>query len=404
MRLPITTAVLLAVLLVAGLSGNAHAVRLGPVDVSPYVSTTVTYDDNVFVRNINKTDDVYFQVSPGIMIQRVKGDNLLQAGYRADIYRYIDTGELNDVEDHSINAAAHLNTDGRLWLRLDDMANRGHEPRGEAVVAAQTLTRYYSNDLSAVVGYELTPKFGVSLAYTNYYADYFNSNAAIAVDYRDRVDNGVELTVKYRVTPKTKALVQGAFKDIYHTDNVDPRAAALNSREYWTLAGLTWDITGKSTGTVKAGYEWKKFKDAGMKDFATPVYIVSLNHRFTPKTSLTVTGTRRANETDDPDTQYYTTTNGALQMNFKPTGKIDIGPYVSYNNNRYHGATTISAGPPVVAARRIEDIYTYGLNLGYNMNKWIALKLGYNHDKKVSTIKTFDYTRNTVSFTVSAAL
>lgn len=402
MRRSITTTVLLAVLLVAGFSGNAHAVRLGPVDVSPYLSTTVAYDDNVYVRNINKTDDVYFQVSPGIMIQRVKGDNLLQAGYRADIYRYIDTGERNDVEDHSINAAAHLNTDGKLWLRLDDMAKKGHESRSEAVLAAQTLNRFYSNDLAAVVGYELTPKFGVSLAYTNYYVDYFNRNTAIDVDYRDRVDNGVELTVNYKVMPKTKALLQGAFKDIYHSDDTDPRAAELNSREYWALAGLTWDMTGKSTGTVKAGYEWKKFRAAGRRDFATPVYMVSLNHNFTPKTSLIVTGIRRANETDDPQTEFYTTTSGALQVNFKPVSKVDIGPYVAYNNNRYRGASTDPGDGTL--RRRIEDIYSYGVNVGYNMNKWIALKLGYNHDKKVSTIKSFDFTRNTVSFTVSAAL
>ncbi|HEX9861030.1 MAG TPA: outer membrane beta-barrel protein, partial [Nitrospirota bacterium] len=79
----------------------------------------------------------------------------------------------------------------------------------------------------------------------------------------------------------------------------------------------------------------------------------------------------------------------------------EVSPFFSFSNNRYAGDTTVT---PTLSVRRLENVYTYGLDVAYNMNKWIALTLGYNHNQKVSTIKTFDYTQNTVSFMVSATL
>lgn len=396
--------VVLAVLFVATFADNASAVRFGPVDLHPYLNTSVTYDDNVYVRNVNKKEDVYFLISPGLLVQRSKGDNLLELEYRADLYRYIDTAGDNNVNDHNLRGAAHLNTDGRLWMKLDDLARDGHEPRSEAVAVAAALNRYYSNDVTAEAGYELTKKLGLSLAYENYYVDYYNEDEVNnPVDYRDRSDNGVALTAKYQVMPKTKVLVQGTFKDIYHTDNnpADTLAPQLNSREYWAMTGVTWDITDKSTGVIKGGYEWKNFKSDAVNDFSTPVFLVSLNHRFTPKTSVTVEGSRQAYETDDPETDFYTSTKGAVKLGWKPAGKIEVSPFFSFSNNRYAGDTAVT---PTLSVRRLENVYTYGLDVAYNMNKWIAFTLGYNHNQKVSTIKTFDYTQNTVSFMVSATL
>lgn len=396
MRLHKLAAAVFAVAMMATFADDAFAVRLGPIDAHPYMAVKYTYDDNVFVRNSNKTDDWFVTISPGILIEHVKADNLLQFEYRADIYRYQDTAVLNDVEDHSIRGAAYFNTDGKLWFKADDLARKAHEPRSEAFVAGGALNRYYDNKLSTELGYEIGPKLGVSLAYANYFIDYTSNTN----NYRDRTENGVGMELRYKVLPKTKLVVEGVYKNVYHNDDSDVRAQTLNSNEYWTLVGLTWDITEKSTGEVKVGYAWKNFEFQNKSDFASPVYIVSLNHRFTPKTSIVIQGKRQANETDDPNTNYYTTTGGSVMLNFNPVKKLTVSPYASYYHNRYAGAT-VSGGD---RARRLENLYGYGLQVNYDMNKWISVGLAYDHSKKSSTLTSFDYTRNMVSLLLTGSI
>lgn len=387
-----------ALVFLTGMKAPA-ALNLGPLDVSPSLEFTSVYDDNIFVQNGGEVDDVFFLITPGISLALGQRDNRFELEYHADIFRYVDTGDANDTEDHYARGAAEINFAGGLSIVMDDLYAMKHEPRSEsnlAVSGVTPLSEYDANDLDVEVRYEASERFAAAVGYHNYLADYdLASNS-----FRDRTDHGVSATVYYRFMPKTALLLQGIYTNVYHTDDNSAAAAMLNSDEYWALTGLTWDITAKSTGTVRVGYEWKDFEHPRSNDFDSAVYIVSLDHSFTPKTSLSVTGVRQANETDDPAVSYYSTTGASLRARFNPVGRLEIMPYGSFAHNRYSGDVT-AAGD---TARRKDNVWQAGLDVGYEMNRWLGLAAGYRHSKRSSTLPFYDYTDNMVSVSIKGSI
>jgi len=375
----------------------ANAFRLGSFDAGLNLSVSSRYDDNVYITNGNEVDDFYFVISPGFYINNSQNmNNELKLTYNADIYRYIDTHAANDVEDHFVSGLIHLNKNGRVWLRVGDDFARKHEDRQHQFVTTGNIRKMYTNNLEAEVGIRFSEKFEVAFAYEMLYVDFTDSANA----YRDRTENSGSLTAFYRMMPKTRLLVQGIYKNIYHTDDTLAVTPTLNSDEVWAMAGVTWDITEKSTGIVKVGYEWKDMQHPAVNDYGTPIYIVEIQHDFTPKTSVALTGTRRAMETDDPNTSYYTTTTGEMRVALHPVRKLLVRPFVRYVHDRYNGATVMNGDRD----RRLENTFHYGIDLGYEVNDWLDVRAGYEFSKRSSTLPAYDYSKNLVSLTLSGSI
>lgn len=380
-------------------AAKAGAVMLGPVNLSPYVDFNAVYEDNIFVQNDNTVSDYYFIVSPGMLVQRIAGENQYELEYRADVFRYVDTGPENDVENHNLRLGLAIDSPSRLSLSLSDLGKRGHEPRSEqnfGVVRITQINEYWSNDAELGLTYAVSERFSLGLGYRNYYIDYDLAAQA----FRDRMDNGASLTLYYKFMPKTSVLVEGIYKNVDHLRSGLAAARMLDSNEYWAMAGLTWEVTAKSTGTVKAGYEWKIFKDPGSKDFKSPIFIVSVQHDFSPKTSVTLSGRRQAIETDDPLVAYYTTVQADLGLAYRPTGKITAAATGSWARDSYADETTVAGDN----GRRVDRAWSAGVDISYRMNKWLAFSAGYRHTKRSSTLPIYDYTDNVATVGVKISL
>ncbi len=380
---------------------NACALNFGRTTINPYVDFQPTYDDNVFRTNSAPVTDWFFLISPGIKLNVPQRDNLFQLEYRADIYKYVDTGDSNDVTDHYLHGAAAFNFPGGMWIKADDQANKSHESRGTAntVVNNGELSRYYSNLVNAEIGYAFADRYKISVGYQNFIIDYSLPQNR----FRDQFANAAILTFFYQLMPKTSSLVQGSYKRVYHDNgnqSVHEIAQTLNSNEYFAEGGLTWDMTAKSTGTIKGGYEWKLFDYPGQKDFRSPIFEIDLDHKFTAKTAIRLSGLRQAFESDDATSDYYTATMGSAEISYRPVTKIEIKPRGSYTDARY--AQDITVGTQT--GRRRDGIWAAGIDLTYNMNKWIAISAGYTHSKRVSNFTIYDYTDNLAMISIKATI
>ena len=403
-------ALLMAVSLLGVGVKDAHALNFGRTTLNPYVGFDTYYDDNVFRTNADRIDDWYFLISPGIKLSVPQRDNLFELEYRADIYEYIDTGNANDVVDHYLRGAAAFNFPGGMSIKVEDLANKAHESRGTENTAAigSNLSRYYSNTANAEIAYAFADRYKIALGYQNYIIDYNLSDQK----YRDQFDNAATLTLFYQLMPKTSALLEGSYKRVVH-DN--PNGASgetpglnrlFNSNEYRAEAGLTWDITAKSKGTIKGGYEWKIFDTAGSKNFTNPIFEVDIDHSFTAKTAIKLSGLRQAFETDDATqltqlgADYYTDTTGAIELSYKPVTKIEIKPRGSYSYDKYSQAITIGTQN----STRTDGVWNAGIDLTYNMNKWISVGLGYTHSNRASNFTVYDYTDNLATVKIKGTI
>ncbi len=394
----ITVAVLPVLFFAVFCARDASALTFDRLQITPSLDFSTAYDDNIFALDSNRVDDFYFQISPALLLKYGRTKNKLELEYGADIYRYIDTGDANNAEDQHVRAAAELNF-SRLYLKFNDILKHGHETRSEenpAIISITQLNKYLSNDFNAEFGYAFSERFRASLAYDFYLVGYTLDTSK----FRDLYKHEATASVFYAFMPKTSALIQGTYTRADHYNTNASSSSSFDSNEYWALGGITWDITAKSTGTVKGGYEWKVFDNPGSRNFSSPVFMVSLDHNFTPKTSIRVSGQRQAQETDDPLVSYYTSTNGTLGMVFKPFTKVEINPKGSIAYNKYSGPSLISGE----SIRRVETVANGGIDVQYHMNKWFTISADYKHTKRSSTITLYDYTDNMAIITLKASI
>jgi len=381
---------------------DAQAINLGPVVVQPNLEFAAIHDDNIFVVHpvpgTPKTPDWYFKITPGILLRMTPRDNLLELEYSANFLRYVNTGDRNNTTDQNVRGAVHLKFPRGLTLKIDDTLTKGHEPRSEQSLGTSgPLNRFLSNTAKIEGGLKFTERLNVGLYYSHFHVNYTPAE----INFRDRNDNSASAIVSYGIFPKTSVVLQGIYTDVTHLRHPGSVGGVLNSNEWWAMAGIVWDITEKSTGTIKGGYEWKNFRSPGRADFRSPIYQVAIDHKFTAKTSVNISGARRANETDDPAVSYYTSTSGAITLTFKPINKVSVKPAFIYTVNRYSGPTVAPDGQ---AGRRQDRIWSPGVEAVYDINKWVKVSGGYTYTERLSSLKFYQYRDNTFLIKLNASI
>ena len=77
-------------------------------------------------------------------------------------------------------------------------------------------------------------------------------------DDRDRVESLGRATCTGSSAPRSPRWSRGSYEAYAYDSN-----SAQDNNATQVALGLTWDVTAKSTGFAKAGYEWKTLRGAG---------------------------------------------------------------------------------------------------------------------------------------------
>ena len=369
--------------------------------IHPFLSVTQAHTDNLY-NDQAKASDFYNIVTPGFWLAvpaskeelatfntsslapgglALSNDKAKAVGryqtylaYNADIYRYHEKTDEN-VTDHKAAAFLQYNFRGGLSFDFVDQWKRGHDPRGTG--DSTTLDKFKTNLFGVNAAYELTKRFELQVEYSNFYVGYDNGR-----DERDRTDNSYGGSLHYKYSPKTTFFVE--YKNI----DVDYDLATYSdSSEDQVLAGMKWDVTAKTSGKLKLGYGNKDFDQAGRSDADNLVVELSGRYALTPKTSIEVTGTRKANETTIQGTNYVETDSLSVAYLQSITPRINAVVNLIYTNDSYDGATTVGS----VTQERDDDIFTFAPALQYSFNKWLFADLVYSYTKRDSNFDTYDY-------------
>jgi hypothetical protein len=114
----------------------------------------------------------------------------------------------------------------------------------------------------------------------------YNVNYERGANYNDRVDNSASAYVFFHVLPKTSLFFQYKFTDINYDNHDTNNAISIDSTENSYLVGARWNVTDKTTGTVKAGYQDKKFDLDSINKARIMNVEVNANYKMTAKTSI----------------------------------------------------------------------------------------------------------------------
>jgi hypothetical protein len=274
--------------------------RVGLLEIHPELTLAGGLDDNVFLEHDDEKDDNYWVVTPGINLALENKEHFFGLGYKVDIIRYNEYSS-QDSENHTAFGKVRLNFPGALFIKLDNVFQ---DTSDYATSEFVDRVKRQQNKANASIGLEFSDNFVFQLDYGSVYHKY-NPNEYLdtldldsAAEERmtktfealDRFEHEFGPAIYIKFLPKTSVLVEYHYGIINYFD-VDEDVENDNSSTFQqVMGGLKWEATAKSTGILKAGYQWKDYDEEknldGSKKSDKETWVVSgeINVEFTPKT------------------------------------------------------------------------------------------------------------------------
>lgn len=381
------------------LPGNIH---LGPLKIHPGVSVTESYTSNIFKEEDHKRGALITTVSPGIILQLPIQRHFLQLDYHAEI---IEAGRFHkqyDTDSHFVNGILNLDFNRLTILAGDNWQSNSTPPTTKSDIRQD----YLQNRAFCDVSYRLANRYKVTGFYrnTSRQFDNFRSPFDPAVDPRwdNYMENDMGAGLFYRFLPVTSVLFEYGFTHRNVTDRGLPDTDRdSDSHRYWL--GFMWEPTAKIVGTIKGGYYERNYDGRGSwSGFAMEG---DLKYKLTSYDTFTLKGFRTPLETSVTEAHtpgfapgrygtYYISTGGTFAYNHRFTYKISSIADVSFFNDDYREKGSLGK-------KREDDRFAAGIGALYQIQDWLALKLGYRYTNSDSNADDESYQENLFLGTLS---
>lgn len=383
------------------LSGKHGApVRMGGVLVYPKLLVSTGRNSNVAGANENYQTDLY-----SATVRTVQPEVDAQLTWRGDRYGLVYRGNFTRYSNYS------KNPDGS-----DDADNHTFELYGENVYSSRAR-------LSWGAGYQLGAdgrgsKVGVTNLQTSpdrwraptartmfaYGAPGSQGRLEFELNYIDkRYQNNLDSTAKlsysstnvatrffYRLQPKTRALVEVRRTYIKYPTPGSGADDPMNGNETRLYAGLNWEATAATSGTIKFGRMNKTF-DGNRNGANDTSWEAGVKWQPLNRTTLDFTASRALS--DGTGTGAYTAnSNYTLAWTHLWTERI---------NTRLSYSTLKSS---FVGAGRDDNTRNTGLKISYEWYRWLSLGLEYTDTTRSSNVDGQGFRRNVTMFSAEGTL
>ncbi|MCF7765983.1 MAG: outer membrane beta-barrel protein [Verrucomicrobia bacterium] len=378
----------------------------GPFLMRPRVALAESYNDNLFSQP-DGTGDLITSVSPGLNLQlgRQSG-NHISLDYGFSEHFYLDRSDLNSGE-HRFGLQTRLQGK-RLILTGSDSLQFLSSPIGLVSFVSATPPPVdpgqgtggggggsgggdpITVDPGAVQGGEVITSIGDRNVDRTTFSDNYNLGYGIsektgvylqgshsATDF----ENGVVLydltTVRatggfgYRAFPKVSLFGELFYRDTSTTPNFpgpeNPDLSAIGG-----FLGARGNFTPKLSGTVRVGYEQREASN-GADVPSAPVADLSLSHRFSDKTSMSLNFSRINDVSVQFASQVFTANTAGLQLSqaLGSSGKWRSNVGVGYSMFKYETLGVADANTDF-------DQFSANFGLAYQIQMWLSASLGYS--------------------------
>ncbi len=378
------------------------------------------YTDNAFNTRTDKKSDLYTILSPqvwismpgvnekpegldliaprsggGLSLSRERGETAKRYQafllYQSDIPIHSQNSPSGNMVTQNLQGGLAYNFRGGLSIEVNDEFSRNYETTDTSVlVGPGQVDKYNSNLFYAMLSYDTGRKLRFRLDYSHFLLSY----DAVRNALRDRVDNSFSTYLFYKLRPKTSLFFEYVFKDLGYSND-----ASLNSKEHNFLLGMEWQITAKSKGSIRSGYSLRDFSDPAANN-RTFVFEGNVDHKFTPKTSLTLTASRRIDESNIPSTFFVLTNAFAVRYQQMLTSRITGSLGLGYTQESYGEDLTFGGN----TAKRRDNLYQATLGFQYDFRRWLKTGIYYTHAIRESNFPDFNYSSNVIFFRVTGSL
>lgn len=367
----------------------------------PGLQIKESYDDNLHGDESHEQSSWITTVAPSFTLAGAgsKSSYLLSYALLSDTFH---SSQEDNNADHIFNAETGLEFNARNRLKL----KAGFRSVEDTFTQNQNQEndRSERSDVGGVYTYGARTARGQIDLGANYEELRYNNSDGLNSD-EERDTTALKGVLYYRVAPLTRLLLEAR-----HTDYDYLTASKNSSTNIDLLAGVTWEATAKTSGSIKVGRGQKDYEDSSIDDASTGMWEVGV--QWKPRTYSTFSlSTRRA---------FDEGSNGRIIGNDGSDG----GDSLSTNDDdsavrlltstlgwkhywKKHWFTDLSYSRTDVEyldTNREDRIDGFSLGLTYEARRWLDVSLGYRHAENDSDLRTESYERNIYVLTFNASL
>ena len=346
--------------------------------IRPFLKTGVTYDDNIFITNTNRTADIIYNVEGGFAFEmgdyRDLYNNYLLLEYLASGFFFTNHPAQNSLDQSYSLLAQYRIT--QLAIQLEstfqslDGADRQVGAFTSRVLFFNALRFVYAHSEKTNIDFEINQR-------TSYYPQQISSYTTEA-----------QLGFDYEILPKVRVGLEGiaGVNQVQDSPN----------RVYQTLNGLiAYDVAGKLDLNASMGIQFNQYTSGGEPMRILPVFAVGMDYQLFPKTSLSLEAYRNMQASPSLQGQDYIATGLELGITQKLAQKIALGLAFGYENDTY------VANMESVEATRVDNFYFFRPEISYSFLKYLNANLSYEYRANDSTIQQDSWFDNQVNLELS---
>lgn len=368
------------------------------ITVFPNSGVSVTHDDNAYLQPDESAESVLSsRYKAGVTVEGDLRTTLVSAGYT--IEKGIFNGTYDDnYLDHTLSATADTDLDSRNQLSAQASFKSGHDGRGQGTLeGADALGQKYIDEFNEVTaGAEYT--LGADQAFANVsarlsgYQKHYKNNFEAGTRDRDHRKLTAGAGAAFALSSVSGVLVDFSLTDIQYS-NQSVEADNREGNIVRLLGGFGWDITGKTTGTAKAGIVRRGFDNKDIDSdtrFSWEAGII-----WEPKDYSTVSfmTAQAANETSGPG-NYIDSSLTRLSWSHRFSAFYSLVADASLNIDEYYQSED---------GRKDRTLST-GLKGVYAPSDQVDFSLHFKHANRDSSASGLDYSQNVVTLGVVLAI
>jgi hypothetical protein len=378
------------------------------------------YDDNYALTPSSGTRDPFtgqklepeesfgYEITPGASLNWAMEQTYIGLGYVYSYKYYENRPEHKADQAHQVNFKLSHAFSDRYKLDIADNFVKTSEPDLMAPSSSPTATIRTRQDVlrnygAATFTMGLTDQLGLQLGYSNTLYDFSDEGAGSLSALLDRMEHLGTINLRWQVLPSTVALVgyQFGLFDYTGDDNTlipNPNSPPFrtlfsderNSRSHYLYVGADHTFNPQLDTSIRVGAQLIEYYNlpGEEEDDVSPFVDANLTYHMTPDSSFQV-GVRHSYIATDAAalSQQNTTAYGSLNYRVLPALIASLIGQYQYNTFEHGNA---------VYQDQSENFFLAGVNLTYEINRFLAAEAGYNYDRLDSDLGFRSFTRNRV--------
>lgn len=302
--------------------------------------------------------------------------HLFQVMYKADAAAFSNFKSQNYVDQELLGKANLTLPFGYLNVQNDfrDTVDRASTEFTNQVRRNENLSQ-------VVLGIEKN-KMSYEAGYSHFLRHY-HDNDLETLNYTEDVFAG---TAFYRILTKIQALIEYDHGLIEYADD------ATRDGDYDQIrTGFKVDLSQKTKGIVKMGYQQRSYDTTSREGFEGFVAEAGMNVNFSEYTNLSFNYVSTAVESISSTNNYYNSHSVAGELTRKLIGNFSLLLSTQFERRQYPEVD------PIENLKRRDSVLTEGCGLQYMLKNRGKINLGYQFTTDISNIDSNDYKDDLIS-------